>query len=96
MSTPDWTLYVKTRCPWCVEAVAYLRDHGYEYREVDVIRDADAYEKMKKLSGQRLTPTLVIESTGQISPDFDMGQLEGFLQEKRLAEESGLNRAVIG
>ncbi len=84
MPTPDWTVYVKTRCPWCVEAAAYLREHGYEYREVDVNRDADAYKKMQTLSGQRLTPTLVIESTGQILPDFDVGQLETFLKKNGL------------
>ncbi len=88
MSTPDWTLYVKTRCPWCIEAVAYLRDKGYEYREVDVSRDADAYKKMQTLSGQRLTPTLVIESTGQILPDFDVKQLEVFLKKNDLLKKA--------
>ena len=84
MSTPDWTLYVKTRCPWCIEAQSYLRERGYAYREVDVNRDADAYQQMQKLSGQRLTPTLVIESTGQILPDFDVNQLETFLKKNNL------------
>ena len=84
MSQPDWTLYIKTRCPWCVEAVAYLRENGYPFREVDVNRDADAYDQMQKLSGQRLTPTLVVESTGQVLPDFDVGQLEKFLQKNGL------------
>ncbi len=84
MSTPNWTLYVKNRCPWCIEAQTYLREYGYAYREVDVNHDADAYATMQKLSGQRLTPTLVIESTGQILPDFDVGQLETFLKKNDL------------
>ena len=88
MSTLDWTLYVKTRCPWCIEAQAYLREHGYEYREVDVNRDAAAYQKMQTLSGQRLTPTLIIESTGQILPDFDVGQLEAFLKKNGLLKKA--------
>ncbi len=88
MATSDWTLYVKARCPWCDEAKSYLRTHGYDYREVDVNRDADAYAAMQKLSGQRLTPTLVIESTGQILPDFDVGQLEAFLKKNGLLKKA--------
>lgn len=88
MSQSDWTLYVKTRCPWCVEALAYLRENGYDFREVDVNRDAAAYAEMQKLSGQRLTPTLVIESTGQMLPDFDVGQLETFLKKNGLLKKA--------
>ncbi len=88
MSQPDWTLYIKTRCPWCVEAVAYLRENGYPFHEVDVSRDATAFDKMQKLSGQRLTPTLVVESTGQVLPDFDVGQLEKFLQKNGLLKRA--------
>lgn len=88
MSNPDWTLYVKTRCPWCIEAMAYLRQHGYPFREVDVNADSAAYSQMQKLSGQRLTPTLVIESSGQILPDFDVGQLETFLKKNDLLKKA--------
>ncbi len=88
MSNPDWTLYVKTRCPWCIEAMAYLRKNGYPFREVDVNSDSAAYAKMQKLSGQRLTPTLVIESSGQILPDFDVGQLETFLKKNDLMKKA--------
>ena len=79
---------MKTRCPWCIEAIGYLRKHGYEFREIDVSRDADAYDRMQKLSGQRLTPTLVIESSGQILPDFDVGQLETFLKKNDLLKKA--------
>lgn len=87
MSQSDWTLYVKTRCPWCVEAMAYLREKGYPLREVDVNRDAAAYTEMQKRSGQTKTPTLFIESTGQMLPDFDVDQLEGFLQKNGLLKK---------
>ena len=88
MATSDWTLYVKTHCPWCHEAQAYLRTHGYTYREVDVSRDAAAYAAMKELSGQQKTPTLVIEGTGQILPDFDVSQLEAFLKKNNLLKKA--------
>ena len=82
MDNPDWILYVKTRCPWCVEATAYLRENGYEFEEVDVLHDAAAYKEMQKISGQRYTPTLVIGDL--VLADFDVDQLEDFLAENAL------------
>ena len=82
MDNPDWILYVKTRCPWCVEATAYLREHGYDFEEVDVLHDDAAYKEMQKLSGQRYTPTLVIGDL--MLADFDVDQLEDFLAENAL------------
>ena len=84
MPTSPWILYVKTRCPWCVEAVEYLNQRGYKFQQVDVLRDLAAYERMKQLSGQRLTPTLVIEDADLLLPDFDTRQLEQFLQKHDL------------
>ena len=84
MSTQPWILYVKTRCPWCVEAVEYLNEHGYRFNSVDVLRDADAFARMKELSGQRLTPTLVIEEQDLMLADFDTRQLEAFLKKHDL------------
>ena len=84
MSHPRWTLFIKPRCPWCVEAIGYLNEHGYDFEQVDVIRDPAAFERMKKLSGQRLTPTLLIEEGNLLLADFDTRQLEKFLQEHDL------------
>ena len=83
METPAWILYVKAGCPWCHEAVDYLTEHGYEYQEIDVRRDAAAFKEMKELSGQTLTPTLSI-GDALVLPDFDTGQLETFLKKHNL------------
>ncbi len=77
-----WLLYVKTRCPWCVEATAYLREHGYEFEEIDVLQNPAAYKEMQKISGQRYTPTLVIGSL--VLADFDVDELEDFIAEHAL------------
>lgn len=84
MPDSDWILYVKPGCPWCTEAVDYLDDLGYEYRQVNVLRDADAFQRMKELSGQRLTPTLSIDEGDLLLADFDTEQLEKFLQKHDL------------
>jgi glutaredoxin 3 len=85
MNTPEWTLYVKSGCPWCIEATAYLKRGGYAFQEVNVSADAAAYRRMKELSGQSYTPTLVFNDDLLLA-DFDTGQLEKFLSEHRLAK----------
>ncbi len=84
MADSDWILYVKSGCPWCIEAVEYLKEHGYKYQEVNVLRDAAAFQRMKDLSGQRLTPTLSIDDGDLLLADFDTGQLEKFLKKHDL------------
>lgn len=84
MDRSNWILYVKGGCPWCLEAVEYLNARGYKYRQINVSRDAEAFQRMKELSGQRLTPTLSIADGDLLLADFDTGQLEKFLQQHDL------------
>jgi glutaredoxin 3 len=70
-------LYVKSWCPWCVEAREYLDRRGFDYEVRDVLDDPQAYARMREVSRQSLTPTLEID--GRVLPDFDTGQLEEFL-----------------
>ncbi len=70
-------LYVKTGCPWCIEAQQYLRDKGYQFTEIDVVRDREAFDEMKSLSGQTYAPTLKVGE--HVLADFDTAQLERFL-----------------
>ncbi len=70
-------LYVKRGCPWCVGAVNYLRRQQFRFQEIDVLSDPAAYATMRRLSGQSLAPTLVVND--RVLSDFDTGQLEDFL-----------------
>jgi glutaredoxin 3 len=85
MSDSRWTLFIKPRCPWCIEAIGYLKQHGYSFEQVDVLGDRAAYERMQKISNQRLTPTLFIEENNLVLADFDTGQLKKFLELNQLA-----------
>ena len=82
MDNPEWNLYVKTLCPWCIQAVSYLKKHGYKFTEINVSRDKDAFAEMRQLSGQTYTPTLVIGDL--LLADFGTDELERFLQENQL------------
>jgi glutaredoxin 3 len=78
-------IYVKHWCPWCVEALHWLRHRSIPHEVVDVLADTQAYEHMRKISGQSLTPTLEMPD-GEVLPDFDTGQLARFLQERGIAQ----------
>lgn len=76
-------LYVKIWCPWCVEAINWMKSKGYDFQLIDVLADASAYAHMISISGQSLTPTLELEN-GDVLADFDIRQLENFLQSRRI------------
>jgi glutaredoxin len=76
-------LYIKPWCPWCIDAVAWMEERGYQFEKIDVLKDREAYDYMYEISGQRKTPTLETDD-GLVLPDFDVGQLEKFLKANNL------------
>ncbi len=76
-------LYLKPGCPWCTDAVTWMDRRGMAYEPVDVLADPAAYNEMKRLSGQNLTPTLIY-SDGRLLADFDTSQLQSWLAQQGL------------
>jgi glutaredoxin 3 len=72
-------IYIKSFCPWCKEALAWLDQHGYRYEVREVLEDPEAMARMREISGQSLTPTM--EVGGKVLADFDTGQLSDFLDD---------------
>ncbi len=79
-------VYIKPWCSWCVQAVKWLKDRNYRFTPVDVLTDVSAYQRMRQISGQSLTPTLETDD-GHVLADFDVGQLEKFLREHNISPE---------
>ncbi len=71
-------LYTKSYCPWCTIAVRWLRNNDYDFEEINVSRDPEAFAEMERLSGQTLAPTLVTDDA-RVLPDFGPEELKGFL-----------------
>ena len=78
MSTPRPFLYLKSGCPWCTEAEAYLQKHGIAYGKVDVHADPEALAELKRLSGQTKAPTM--RWGEEILADFGADELDVFLR----------------
>ncbi len=75
----ELTLYSRPMCSWCIDAKDYLAERGYQFTEIDVGRDRDAYEEMAELSDQSCVPTLV--AGDEVLANFDTDQLKKFLSE---------------
>ena len=77
-------LYIKPWCPWCIAAVEWMTKRRLAFQAVDVLTDAEAFARMKKISSQSLTPTLEL-ADGSVLADFDTQQLEEFLKGKQVS-----------
>ena len=75
-------LYSREWCSWCIDAKDYLSEKGYRFREIDVGKDREAYEHVKKLSAQTYVPTFV--AGDKFLANFDTDQLEKFLTEHQI------------
>jgi glutaredoxin 3 len=84
MATPRPFLYLKSGCPWCVEAEDYLHNLGIAYGKVDVRVDQTAYEEMHRLSGQTKVPTM--RWGDEILADFCAKELDAFLRERNVVK----------
>jgi glutaredoxin 3 len=78
----ELTLYSCKWCSWCIDAKDYLNEKGYRFLEIDVSKDREAYEDMKKLSAQTYVPTFV--AGDKVLANFDTNQLEKFLTEHQI------------
>lgn len=76
-------LYVKTWCPWCVSAREWLDQRGFKYQLVDVEANQVDFDTMIKLSGQRKTPTMVLDD-GRLLADFGTEELDAFVKQHNL------------
>lgn len=73
-------LFIKPWCPWCDEAIDWLRERGITFEELDVTNDAEARREMHELTGQTYAPS--IEVDGRILADFGADKLEEWWAEQ--------------
>lgn len=75
-------IYTKTGCPWCHEALAFLRDKKVPFEEREVLSSENYFKELVEKSGQTKTPTL--DLAGEILADTDAAAIEGFLKSRKL------------
>ena len=75
-------VYIKPGCPWCVDAVAWLKREGYEFEEIDVIANPASFDEMLQISGQSCAPTMTVGDL--LLADFGVPELELFVEEHEI------------
>lgn len=74
----DIIMYCNQWCPDCRRARSWLARHDLEYVEVDVTRNPDAAEKVRKWAdGKLITPTFQIK--GEVVVNWQEGKMAGLL-----------------
>jgi len=75
-------LYSREWCSCCFVTKEDITEKGYRFNIVDIGKDRQAYEEMKKLSDQTYVPTFV--AGDRVLANFDTDQLEKFLSEHQI------------
>ena len=67
-------------CPYCVALKGFLKEHGFEFEDLNVGTDAQARDEMIQKSQQMGVP--VVEINGQIIVGFDRKKIVQLLNIK--------------
>ncbi len=86
MSKPEITAYLKTHCGWSKGVRAVLAKYELPYEEKDIIQNPNFRFEMEQLSGQSLSPCVVVNGT--ILPDISGEEVEQYLLANSLVSNS--------
>jgi glutaredoxin len=82
MENIEITAYLKTHCGWSRGVRAVLAKYNIPYQEKDIIKNPEFRFEMEQLSGQPLSPCVIVNGT--MLPDISGEELEGYLLENGL------------
>lgn len=86
MDTIEITAYLKTYCGWSNGIRAILAKYDIPYQEKDIIKNPEFRFEMEQLSGQPLSPCVIVNGT--MLPDISGEELERYLLDSGLAGSS--------
>ena len=92
MQNPEITAYLKTQCGWSAGVRAVLAKYNLTFTEKDIIQNPAFRWEMETKSGQPLSPC--VEINGTMLPDISGEEVEKYLIENRLVQESGAEAGV--
>lgn len=74
--TQPVTIYSKDYCPYCKRAKALLNAKGVEFKDYDIVDDAEKTAEMIQRSGGRRTVPQIFIGTRHIGGASDLFELE--------------------
>lgn len=73
-------VYSTPTCPYCITLKNFLKEKGFEFKDIDVSSDLQAQKEMIEKSGQMAVP--IVEIEGQIVVGFDREKIVKLLNIK--------------
>ena len=92
MSKPEITAYLKTHCGWSRGVRAVFEKYELPYNEKDIIQNPDYRFEMEQLSGQPLSPCVIINGT--MLADISGEEVEAYMLQNGLVGESAKSTGV--
>ena len=92
MSKPEITAYLKTHCGWSRGVRAVFEKYELPYNEKDIIQNPDYRFEMEQLSGQPLSPCVIINGT--MLADISGEEVEAYMLANGLVGDSSKSTSV--
>ena len=92
MNKPEITAYLKTHCGWSRGVRAVFEKYELPYSEKDIIQNPDYRFEMEQLSGQPLSPCVIINGT--MLADISGEEVEAYMLANGLVGDSSTSTSV--
>ena len=92
MNKPEITAYLKTHCGWSRGVRAVFEKYELPYNEKDIIQNPDYRFEMEQLSGQPLSPCVIINGT--MLADISGEEVEAYMLANGLVGDSSKSTSV--
>ncbi len=92
MNKPEITAYLKTHCGWSRGVRAIFEKYELPYTEKDIIQNPNYRFEMEQLSGQPLSPCVVIG--GKMLADISGEEVEAYMLQNSLVGDASKSTSV--
>jgi glutaredoxin len=92
MNKPEITAYLKTHCGWSRGVRAVFEKYELSYTEKDIIQNPNYRFEMEQLSGQPLSPCVVIN--GVMLADISGEEVEAYMLQNSIVGDASKSTSV--
>ena len=92
MNKPEITAYLKTSCGWSRGVRAVFEKYELPYTEKDIIQNPNDRFEMEQLSGQPLSPCVVIG--GKMLADISGEEVEAYMLQNSIVGDASKSTSV--
>lgn len=92
MNKPEITAYLKTHCGWSRGVRAVFEKYELPYTEKDIIQNPNYRFEMEQLSGQPLSPCVVIG--GKMLADISGEEVEAYMLQHSIVGDASKSTSV--